>query len=122
MNPPGPIGWVDLTVPDAARIRDFYQAVAGWSVQEVSMTDAGENYADYAMLAPSTGKAVSGVCWRRGANKDVPAGWMIYITVENLEASLAKCLELGGKLLPGRTPTHAFIEDPSGARCALFQA
>jgi predicted enzyme related to lactoylglutathione lyase len=28
-NVPGQIGWIDLTVPDAPALRDFYQAVTG---------------------------------------------------------------------------------------------
>jgi len=30
MSEQGKIGWIDLTVPDAEAIRDFYQHVAGW--------------------------------------------------------------------------------------------
>ena len=91
------------------------------------MSDAGGKYADYAMPAGANGEAVTGICWRRGNNKDIPAGWMIYITVENLDASIAKCLELGGKLVLGprnfgSEARYAFIQDPSGASCALFQA
>jgi len=123
----GSVGWVDLTVPDAAQVRDFYQAVAGWKVHEVGMSDAGEKYADYAMLTGGSGKGVTGICWRRGTNQDIPAGWMIYITVENLEASIAKCLELGGKVVLGPRnfgpdAKYVFIQDPSGACCGLFQA
>jgi predicted enzyme related to lactoylglutathione lyase len=27
----GQIGWVDLTVPNATTVRDFYQHVTGWT-------------------------------------------------------------------------------------------
>ena len=33
----GTIGWLDLTVPDAAPIRDFYKAVVGWEHQAFDM-------------------------------------------------------------------------------------
>ena len=33
----GSIGWVDLTVGDATRIRDFYASVAGWRPEAVEM-------------------------------------------------------------------------------------
>ena len=29
--PAGSIAWIDLTVPDATGIRDFYKDVVGWS-------------------------------------------------------------------------------------------
>lgn len=37
----GSLGWTDLTVPDAERIRDFYQAVVGWRAEPVDMDPAG---------------------------------------------------------------------------------
>ena len=33
----GTIRWIDLTVKDCARVRDFYQAVVGWDVDPVDM-------------------------------------------------------------------------------------
>ena len=42
---PGTIAWWDLTVPDAALVRDFYSAVAGWEAEPVDMGD----YSDFAM-------------------------------------------------------------------------
>lgn len=41
----GAIAWVDLTVPNAPALRDFYAAVAGWSPQDVKVGD----YADFTM-------------------------------------------------------------------------
>lgn len=34
---PGEIGWIDLTLEDAPRMRDFYREVVGWTVDELSM-------------------------------------------------------------------------------------
>jgi len=33
----GAIAWIDLTVPDAESLRDFYAAVAGWTPSAVAM-------------------------------------------------------------------------------------
>src|SRR5438105_15907791 len=60
----GAISWVDLTVPDAAKLRDFYAAVVGWKPSEVKMGD----YADYCMNEPASGSAFAGVCHARGEN------------------------------------------------------
>jgi hypothetical protein len=123
----GSIGWMDLTIADAPRGRDFYRDVVGWSVQDAGMRDMSGEYADYAMQAPGSGKAVAGVCHARGGNADLPPVWLIYITVENLEASLEKVRAGGGKVLGGprslgKQAVYAIIEDPAGAACALFQA
>jgi predicted enzyme related to lactoylglutathione lyase len=121
----GSVGWIDLTVDNATNVRDFYQAVVGWKAQGVEMSDSGSKYEDFGMAAPS-GKSVAGVCHRRGGNKEIPSGWMIYIIVADLEESLRKCVELGGKVLAptrsyGGQSKYTFIADPSGATCGLFQ-
>lgn len=117
----GSISWIDLTVPDAVKIREFYSAVVGWRTEPVAM---GE-YDDFNMIRPSDGEAVAGVCHARGVNSDLPAAWMIYITVEDLDRSMARCVELGGKVIAG--PRNAgsegrfcMIEDPAGAVAALY--
>jgi predicted enzyme related to lactoylglutathione lyase len=33
----GKIGWIDLTVGDATRVRDFYAGVVGWKPEGVEM-------------------------------------------------------------------------------------
>lgn len=116
---PGTIGWIDLTVPDAPRLRDFYAAVAGWTPQPVEM----EGYADFAMTAD--GNPVAGVCHARGGNAGLPAQWLIYIVVADLAASLASVHALGGSVVAGPNAhgeaRYAVIRDPAGAVCALYQ-
>jgi hypothetical protein len=119
---PGTIGWTDLTVPDAAAVRDFYAAVTGWSVQPVSM---GE-YDDYVMAAPGTGAPTAGICHARGPNAALPAQWLVYIAVADLDASLAACEANGGTVLAAPRGSgasrYAVIRDPAGAVAALSQA
>ena len=88
----GKIGWIDMTVDDADGIRDFYKSVVGWGSDDVSM---GE-YADYSMTLPANGEAVTGICHALGSNADLPPGWLIYIVVEDVEASARACIESGG--------------------------
>jgi predicted enzyme related to lactoylglutathione lyase len=119
----GRIAWLDLTVPDAPATRDFYQAVVGWSVQDVEMEDAGEKYADYALCA-SDGDAVAGVCHARGVNQGLPAVWMIYLPVGDLAQSLARVEEHGGEVVEARKGSdgafaYAVIRDPVGVCLAL---
>ena len=61
----GRIGWIDMTVDDASGLRDFYQQVVGWKVEDTNMGD----YADYTMLSPGDGEAIAGVCHARGSNE-----------------------------------------------------
>lgn len=117
---PGSIGWVDLTVDAAEDLRDFYAAVVGWKPEPVDMG----GYADFNMTGPKSGEPRAGVCHRRGTNERLPVGWMVYFTVADLDASLAACRERGGEVLDGPRGgggRFAFVRDPAGAVCALFQ-
>jgi predicted enzyme related to lactoylglutathione lyase len=117
---PGTITWTDLTVEDADGIRDFYEAVTGWAPEALNMGA----YSDYVMSADG-GEEVAGICHRRGSNADLPPQWLIYITVEDLDHSIAECQRRGGSVL---TPPRSYgggrycvIKDPAGAVCALYQ-
>lgn len=121
--PVGSIGWVDLTVEEASNLRDFYQKVVGWSVSSVPMGD----YEDYCMHpAGDEAGPVAGICHARGPNADLPPQWLIYLTVADLDASLAACSATGGAVVAGPRSLGgsgrvAVIRDPAGAVCALFQ-
>ena len=119
---PGTIAWVDLTVPDAESVRDFYARVTGWVPQPLAMK---EGYDDYVMSAPGSSDGVAGICHARGANAGLPALWIIYIIVADLDASLEACRTGGGDVIAGPramgASRYAMIRDPAGAVAALFQ-
>jgi predicted enzyme related to lactoylglutathione lyase len=116
---PGTISWQDLTVADAERVRDFYQAVVGWTPTALSMGA----YSDFVMNADGT--PVAGICHARGGNADLPPVWLIYITVADLDHSLDECTRLGGSLVAAPRSygggRYCVIKDPAGAICALYQ-
>ena len=119
---PGSIAWFDLTVPDAPAIRDFYAAVVGWRPEPVDMG----GYQDFAMTAPGSGTPVAGVCHSRGVNANLPPQWLMYIVVEDLDASVQRCTELGGSVIAGPRGSssdghYCVIQDPCGAVVALVK-
>jgi predicted enzyme related to lactoylglutathione lyase len=119
---PGTIGWIDLTVEDAECVRDFYQAVAGWHSEPVDMG----GYADYNMMPAPGASPVAGVCHARGVNTGLPAQWLIYIVVADLDVAVQAVEERGGAVVrpagePGGMGRMAVIRDPAGAVAALFE-
>ena len=118
---PGSIPWIDLTVPDADSVRDFYSEVTGWQWEGADMG----GYQDYCMKPPGEGKdPVAGICHARGTNADMPAQWLVYINVDDVDASAKRVVALGGKILVGPKGTSqriCVIQDPAGAIAALFQ-
>jgi predicted enzyme related to lactoylglutathione lyase len=122
-KPIGSITWTDLTVHKAGEIRSFYESVVGWKSSEVDMS----GYEDFCMNEPESGNTVAGICHARGENANLPAQWLVYITVEDLAKSLDACKRLGGQIVAGPRDmggqgSVAVIKDPAGAVAALFQA
>jgi hypothetical protein len=118
----GTIGWTDLTVENAEQIRDFYRAVVGWNPSGVDMG----GYNDFNMNDPETGKPLAGVCHARGVNAELPPVWLNYIVIEDIERSVARCVELGGQVIAGPKGfggqgKYCVIRDPAGAHVALFE-
>jgi predicted enzyme related to lactoylglutathione lyase len=117
----GKIGWIDLTVPNADEVKSFYQQVANWDVEPVSMGD----YDDYNMLAADANPA-AGICHKSGPNANLPSQWLIYINVDDLDKSMRQCTTLGGKIIAetrtmGGYGRFCVIQDPAGAVAALFE-
>lgn len=117
----GDVAWLDLTVPNAKEVRDFYQNVIGWKHQACCMGD----YDDYTMVGAIDGEAKAGVCHTLGPNADLPAVWMPYFLVDDITTSVNSVKENGGELLTkvkpmGPNDTYVIIKDPGGAICALY--
>jgi len=120
--PPGSILWTDLTVPNAEAVRDFYREVTGWQVTPVEMG----GYSDYTMTSPADGTPVAGVCHARGVNAGLPAQWLVYISVADLDESITRCAKMGGSVVfgpksMGQHGRYCVIRDPAGAVAALIQ-
>ena len=117
-KPFGSIVWQDLTVKDAKNISTFYAEVVGWKAMPHDMRE----YHDYDMQSDDS-TTVAGICHARGSNAHLPAQWLIYINVNDVEASVAKCREHGGEVLDGPRPmgsnNFCVIRDPEGAVIAL---
>ncbi len=70
---------------------------------------------------------MAGVCHARGPNAGLPALWLVYITVEDVDRTAARVVELGGEIIreprsAGGQARYCVIRDPAGAVCALHSA
>ena len=115
----GKISWIDLTVDDPEGIRDFYCEVIGWQAEDHSMGV----YNDYDIKTPDNGETVTGICHARDTNANIPPQWLIYVNVADVDESVARCLELGGKVIDGPRmmgdSRFCVIQDPAGAVVGL---
>ena len=95
--------------------------MVGWTTSDISMGD----YNDYCMASPEDGVVRTGVCHNRGANAGIPAAWIMYINVANLDDSIKAVVDGGGEVVNGprkmgEKARYCIIKDPAGAYCGLF--
>ena len=84
-GPHGP-AWFDISSPDAARARAFYQEMFGWPVNVLDDT--------YALVAAEGAPPVGGI---GQAGPESPyTGFVAYFEVDNVDTALARARELGG--------------------------
>jgi len=119
----GRISWLNLTVFNAPATRDFYREVIDWTVQEVEMEDATEHYVDFNM-ATGNGNPSAGICHARGVNVGLPPFWMIHLSVGDIDESVRRVREEGGKIINTKQNDDGqyrsvVVEDPVGVFFAL---
>ena len=118
----GLIKWTDLTVEDAPAVRDFYAAVVGWDSIGLQV----EDHEDFVMTHPETGDTVAAICEQAGSIQGLPQQWLIYVTIDDLDDSIAACERHGGKVVFGPRDSETMgrwcvVEDPAGAVMALTE-
>ena len=112
---PGKFSWNELVTTDVEGATAFYTNLFGWSATPFSSEYTIFNKADQGvggmMKAPAPG---------------IPAGWVSYITVEDVDAYAAKAVELGGTIRVPAFDIHevgriAILVDPQGAAIGIFK-
>lgn len=112
----GRIVWMDIAIPDADNVSEFYSKVIGWHRMGLSMGD----YEDYCMNDAESGETIAGICHSKGVNAHLPPVWLPYISVPDLDDSIAAVNANGGKVLTGKKSDgkgghYVLIQDPAGA-------
>jgi predicted enzyme related to lactoylglutathione lyase len=111
----GQIVHMEFPASDAARAIGFWQGLFGWQFGEPMSEEM-----DYRMA--QTGEEVGAAIWTSG-----DAGRPnFYFDTDDIDASIAKVKELGGKT-EGKMPIphvgwFAHCEDPDGIAFSLFQS
>src|SRR4051812_40126880 len=87
--------WHECYVPDASKALDFYTKALGFTSKEMDMGPMGT----YKMLERN-GQAVCGVVSTDSAEMaGVPPHWATYLSVDDVDQSLATCQEHGAKIV-----------------------
>lgn len=119
----GAFCWHELHTRDTVRAADFYSKVVGWTTKAC----CGEGSNAYTEWQTSKGVTAGGMMpMSPGVPAQVPASWAVYVNVEDVDASLAKAIKLGGRKVsdPFDVPQVGricAIADPTGAVLHLFK-
>ncbi len=121
MGESGAIAWFELATNDLDSASEFYKNVFGYNVREI---EEENRYVDYRVLF--VGEMPVGVMIKiREDWGNVPPHWSIYLTVDDIESSRAKIVELGGKnlidVLSIAMGKISLAMDPQGAGFYIFQ-
>jgi hypothetical protein len=121
---PGTPNWVDLQTTDQAAAKAFYGELFGWTYDDVPVDDDDGVYS-LAKLKGRDAAAIAGLGDQAAAG--VPPHWNSYVSVSDVEATVAMVEPAGGSVLmapfdvmdAGRM---AVVADPTGAVITLWQA
>jgi len=100
--------WVEIRTRDLNKSKNFYESLFGWKT-------TGKENKDFAYWILNTGSKIDSGMWRMPEDK--PLGIYVYILVNNIEETLEKVEEVGGKVTMPKTPAvegcfMAFFSDP----------
>lgn len=112
----GSFYWNELMTRDAERAKKFYGATIGWTFEAMPMPDGGTYW-----IAKAGDRPVGGIFDISATQfEGVPAGWMSYIAVDDVDARVKKAQSCGAKLMkpifdvPG-VGRIAILTEPGGA-------
>lgn len=121
----GLFSWADVSAPDPAAASAFYAALFDWEAKDEQMPDGSFMYTMFSM----GGKAAAGLGQQptEMAAQGIPPMWNAYVTVDNVDDTIAKWTAAGGTvMMPAMdvmtSGRMAFVVDPEGAYVGLWQA
>ncbi len=114
--------WHELYTPNKEEALAFYKGLMGWDSSDMDMGPMGT----YSMMH-SHGVPSMGVFQTGGEGmENVPPHWALYIRVDDVDAAVAKAVELGGQLhVPAMDVPSvgrmAMLCDPHGATFWVYR-
>jgi uncharacterized protein len=110
----GAFSWAELMTPDPAAAGKFYGELFGWTIKPMDMGTSTYHVVNVGE------EGVGGIMAPPPDAPPMPPHWGCYVTVNDCDATVARCEALGGKCLvpPMDVPTvgrMAVIQDPQGA-------
>ncbi len=115
----GVFSWNELMTTDVSAAKQFYREALGWDLQDLN--NPGMAYT----IARKGTREVAGIMAMPKDSQSMAPSWGSYVTVDDVDARVARVKSLGGKLCvpPQDIPNvgrFAVIADPQGAMLAMI--
>lgn len=114
----GRISWFDITTRNMAQAKEFYGKLFNWTYLSLEGTE-------YAAEIVSRGRSIGTVRVAEGPISGYNG--VVYVQVDDVEASCEKAKELGGSVVPGfpfnltnRPGAIGLVLDPSGHPVGMY--
>lgn len=119
VNVPGAFTWNELATRDVDKAKAFYGELVGWRFE-----DGGQLGYSYIY---NNDRMNGGIIEMDASWGDLPSHWMAYFAVSDIEASVKKVQELGGKISVEisenpETGRFSVIHDPQGAILTIIES
>lgn len=101
VNEPGAFSWSEINTRDPEAAKAFYGDVFGWTFEDKEFEGAG-TYTTVSLNGNSIGGLID-ITDRVPA--EVPAHWLVYFAVEDIDATLGRVKEGGGGKAAARSPS-----------------
>lgn len=128
VNEPSAWSMSSLTSPDPDGSKSFYGGVFGWTTDTMDLGGGAEatmfllpGFEGGEPSQPVPREVVATMAPSDPSSDDQPAHWSVDFWVDDLDATVAKASELGGKTvvppydIPGVSMSQAVLADPEGA-------
>ena len=125
---PGSFCWTEIASDDAAKAKEFYANVFGWTFKDSDATDGAFAYHEYSTGGdyPAGGlyEITPEMC--PDGQPLPPPHFMTYIAVDDVDENAKQAVALGGTIIkePSDIPNtgrFAIIMDPTGAMFSTFK-
>jgi uncharacterized protein len=116
----GAFSWCELMTTDPTAAKEFYSQLFGWSIEERPMPGMVYN------ILSVGDKEVGGLmAMLPEIPSTVPPRWGVFVTVDDVDASVKLVEELGGKVKHppmdiDQSMRFAMIQDPQGALLSII--
>ncbi len=110
----GAFSWSELMTTDPKAAVEFYGKLFGWKNETMDMGTGPYH------VVKAGDTSVGGIMATPKDAGPMPPAWGCYVTVDNVDATVAQCTALGGKVCAGPIDIpgvgrFAVLQDPQGA-------